>query len=193
MSQGNNTAEWWAGEAGNAYHRRNRVGWRSRIPFWKQILDITGARSVYEFGCGPGWNLSSIKAGAEWDVEVSGQEINDSAGNQGSICGLDIWETDKSFETWNFELTCTVGALIHVPPEDIEGRMKWMIERSCDYVLSVEYESPEEIMIPYRGENDKLWSRPYGKLYQDLGLKMVLQADAGEGFDNCTASLLRLP
>ena len=194
MSQGNNTAEFWSGQFGDEYHRRNRVDWRKRIPFWKQIMEITGARSVYEWGCGPGWNLSAIQSGSEWPAKVWGNEVNKSAASQGIFAGLDIRLKDYGSEIGSeYELVFTAGALIHVEPEYLNFRMNWLIERSCDYVLSIEYESPEERMIPYRGENDKLWSRPYGKLYQDLGLKMVKQFNAGEGFDNCTASLLRLP
>ena len=191
MSQGNNTAEFWSGQFGDEYHKRNRVDWRKRIPFWKQILDMTGARSVYEWGCGPGWNLSAIKADAQWDVQTYGYDANNGAEKIARKAGLFLLQADP--QVGQFELVCTVGALIHVAPEDLKTRMTTLIDLSCDYVLSVEYEYPEEKMIPYRGENDKLWSRPYGKLYQDLGLKMVKQFDAGDGFDNCTASLLRLP
>ena len=39
-------AQFWAGEFGDAYTRRNRVDWLARIPFWFYILNKTQARSV---------------------------------------------------------------------------------------------------------------------------------------------------
>lgn len=193
------TEKVWSGEFGDSYHKRNRVEWRKRIKFWSEILDLTGARSVYEWGCGPGWNLSAIKSAADWDEPpwcrwsptVQGQEINEDAQAQASSAGLAVWDTDDYFLYEQYELTFTCGALIHVPPEYLKDRMQWMIDRSCDYVLAIEYENPTEKMIPYRGQDNLLWARPYGKLYQKMGLKMVATGGAGDGFDDCTFWLLR--
>lgn len=66
------TEEFWTGDFGNEYHKRNRVDWKWRIPFWKKLLEYyVPARSVFEFGCGPGWNLSAINA-ANRDVKTYG-------------------------------------------------------------------------------------------------------------------------
>ena len=72
------TAEFWAGEFGSDYTARNRVDWRKRIPFWREVIELTGARSVFEFGCNAGWNLSSIRR-IERDVQSYGREINGGA------------------------------------------------------------------------------------------------------------------
>ena len=55
------TKQVWSEDFGDAYTARNRVDWIGRKPFWKKILDITGARSVFEFGCNASWNLSAIR------------------------------------------------------------------------------------------------------------------------------------
>ena len=72
------TEEEWAGSFGDAYHARNWVDWQLRIPFWQHIIELTGARSVFEFGCGLGFNLSAIKR-SHPDVVLGGVEINDQA------------------------------------------------------------------------------------------------------------------
>jgi hypothetical protein len=191
------TEEFWRGEFGNQYHERCRVDWRQRIKFWSQILDLTGARSVYEWGCGPGWNLSAIKAASQsdylaqcWEVECCGTEINEQAVSQAQNAGLEVY-TGEASEGETAELVCTVGALIHVDPDYVKDIMQNLIKASSDYVLCVEYESPEKRGIEYRGHKDKLWAMPYGELYRGLGLDIVMQADAGPGFDDCTATLLR--
>lgn len=188
------TAEFWEGDFGNEYHARNRVDWRRRIRFWSEIMDMTGARSVYEWGCGPGWNLSAIKTACAtkpflgWDVRATGFDVNESALYQAGEAGLYVegYETDGIFE-----MAFTAGALIHVAPEDLQRVMQGLIDRSSDYVLAVEYYNPTEKMIPYRGHDNKLWARPYGDLYEKMGLKMVATGGAGEGFDDCVFWLLR--
>ncbi len=57
-------AELWAGEFGDQYLARNQVDWQARIGFWQQMLDVTGARSVFELGASAGWNLSAIRRAA---------------------------------------------------------------------------------------------------------------------------------
>ena len=182
----------WSGDFGDKYHARNRVDWRKRIKFWSQILELTGARSVWEWGCGPGWNLSAIQAGADWPVFCVGTECNPTAINQAQMAALSVDQFGLDDEDV-CELVCTVGALIHVDPETVQDVMRMLVDHSSDYVLCVEYESPKPRPIKYRGRENMLWAQPFARMYEGMGLKMVMQADAGEGFDDCTATLLRKP
>ena len=182
------TEEFWRGEFGDEYTKRNRVDWRARIPFWTHIINKTGARSVVEFGCNAGWNLSAIKR-AYSDVQCAGIEINEIAAIQAVAAGHVIGRT---FGEASSELVFTSGVLIHIEPEELISTMELIVDSSCDYILAVEYEADEETEVEYRGHSGKLWKRPYGKLYQDMGLALVETGNA-EGFDNCTYWLLRKP
>lgn len=187
-----NTEQFWKEEFGAEYHRRNRVDWRARVPFWSDVIHRTGARSVFELGCGPGWNLSAIKR-AYPDVMVYGADVNEIALAQAEMAGLAIAHAEefyKEHESSVFDLTMTVGMLIHVAPDDLERTMAGLVGLSAQYVLSVEYESEQEEEVEYRGHTGKLWRRPFGKLYQDMGLRLIDQWDAGMAFDRCTATLL---
>lgn len=184
--------EWWSGAGGDAYTQRNRVDWRARIPFWKRILDLTGARSVYEFGCNAGYNLSAIRR-AYPDLECFGFDVNRAAVEEARIAGLAAYHAHEieSFPTKG-EIAFTAGVLIHVAPLDLTAFMRRVIDGSCRYVLAIEYNAPEEQEIEYRGEGGLLWRRPYGRLYQDLGLRFVAAWEPDEviGFDNCHAWLM---
>ena len=83
--------------------------------------------------------------------------------------------------------------LIHIPPEELGKAMNKLIRMSSDWVLAIEYEADQEEEIVYRGKKGLLWKRPYGELYQEMGLTMVetgkLQQDVG--FDNCRYWLMR--
>jgi pseudaminic acid biosynthesis-associated methylase len=186
------TKEFWQGVFGDSYHRRNRIDWRARIPFWTRIIADTGARSVHEFGSGAGYNLSAIRR-AYPDVQVSGNDVNEQALYQCNAAGISAWNVMPS--TLRRELVFTCGVLIHIAPEDLKATMQAIINASCDYVLAVEYFSVHEEELVYRDHLGKLWKRDFGKLYCELGLKLVNEGWVGneDGFDNCAWWLLRKP
>jgi len=180
------TTDYWKGEGGDAYTKRCRVDWQARIPFWKMILDKTGVRSVFELGCNAGWNLSAIKS-VNPGVVLSGYDVNADAVYQATSVGLDV---ANNYYRVQAELIFTAGVLIHIPPKDLHMVMIQLMDNSFDYILAIEYYAEEETEIEYRGEMGLLWKRPYGKLYQDMGLELIESGNA-EGFDNCEYNLLR--
>lgn len=187
-------SEFWAGEFGNEYTARNRVDWRRRIDFWGGVLYQTGARSAYEVGCNAGWNLTAIRTAMSiawpvgWPVEVAGEDVNWEAVQQARVAGLNV-DLPRP-DIFPADLIFTAGVLIHIAPDDLEATMRRIVDGSAQYVLAVEYEAETEEMVTYRGHENRLWRRDYGKLYQDMGLTLVRKWNAGEGFDDCTAWLL---
>lgn len=189
----NEQEKFWAGEFGDAYTSRNRVDWRARIPFWREIMKFTGARSVYEVGCNAGWNLSAIREASPHKVEIGGCDLNGDAALHGALAGLDIViGTAKECMAKGYEVIFTAGVLIHVAPENLRAMMQQLIDASAHWVLAIEYAADSEEMIEYRGEKDRLWKRNYGALYEQMGLKMLRTGDA-EGFDRCTFWLMSKP
>lgn len=194
----NNPQEaYWAGIKGDLYLIRNRVDWRARIPFWREIMDRTGARSVYEVGCNAGWNLSAIREVAP-NTEIYGCEINEKSFYMAEIAGFNSIQHGPAAECLSeyghgvMELVFTAGVLIHVAPENLREMMQGIVDASSHYVLAIEYASEAEEMIEYRGELDKLWKRPFGRLYEELGLSVVQTGDA-QGFNRCSYWLLEKP
>jgi hypothetical protein len=82
------------------------------------------------------------------------------------------------------ELVFTAGVLIHVPPAGLDAFMRAIVAASSQYVLAIEYAADVETEIEYRGQMGMLWKRPFGKLYQDLGLTLIETGEA-VGFDRC--------
>jgi hypothetical protein len=48
----------------------------------------------------------------------------------------------------------------------------------------VEYDAEAETEIHYQGHDGLLWKRPYGRLYEGLGLSVV-ETGVAQGFDRC--------
>lgn len=185
MSETQCTADFWAGSFGDEYTKRNRVDWIKRIPFWRDIVAMTGARTILEVGCNAGYNLSALRMVSPMYVMPWGVEINQSAAMQASNLGFCISPEIVHGTTYN--IVFTVGVLIHIAPQDLKKFMQAIIDASAKYVLAVEYFAEKEEEIEYRGHAGKLWKRNYGKLYEDMGLTCIETGflDKDAGFDNC--------
>lgn len=185
------TTDFWSGDFGDQYVKRNRFDWRKRYPFWGKIIDKTGARSVHEVGCNVGYNLTAIRY-VDDIIKVRGEDVNDTALHIAESAGLHVHPAGLQF-TATMELVFTSGVLIHIAPQDLKAFMQRIVEISCDYVLAIEYEAEQEEEVIYRGHAGKLWKRPYGRLYEELGLALVETGILGEndGFDKCRYWLLR--
>jgi pseudaminic acid biosynthesis-associated methylase len=190
--------QFWRQDFGDEYVRRNRVDWRSRVPFWQDIIDRTKPRSVLEVGCGSGWNLRAMRH-VDPSIAVRGVEINQAALQEAADVGLfvaeaSVFELQTEWPESGFDLVCTIGCLIHISPADISRAMDQIISVSNRYVLAVEYADETEVEVEYRGHSQRLWRRPFGTMYQVKGLKLVAQGAApAEAFDKCAWWLLERP
>jgi trans-aconitate methyltransferase len=191
------TVDLWRGNFGNEYHQRNRVEWKGRLPFWESALSYTTPSSVFELGCGPGWNLQAIGAIAP-ATDCHGADVNQDACNEARSRGFDVIFTghrEGEFAgIWPdgcMDLVFTAGCLIHIPSHTLKHTMEGLVDLSARYILAIEYhaDTDTEEPVEYRGQSDALWKRNYGQLYQELGLTLLSQGPA-EGFDDCTYYLL---
>ena len=183
------TTDFWCGSFGDEYLKRNRVNWRARIPFWDRLVQKYGFRSVYEVGASAGWNLSAIKHSISgYNVACHGCEINVMARIQAERAGFELDQipiNSKDSFVDGYELAFTSGVLIHINPEELSETMARIVRASCDYVLAIEYEADTETEVEYRGHSGKLWKRPYGRMYEEMGLTLVETGKLGgqDGFD----------
>jgi hypothetical protein len=68
--------------------------------------------------------------------------------------------------------------------------MTKLAAKSYRWVLAIEYAADTEEQVEYRGHTEKCWKRPYGQMYEALGLRLIETGDAGPGFDKCTFWLM---
>lgn len=176
----------WAGSFGNEYSQRNQIDYSQRLAFWTRIAEFTQCKSVFELGCNRGHNLMALRACGV--PMVSGIDVNEQAVNEARDQALIVGVADHSTIdklSVTFDLTMTVGVLIHLAPKDVRKAMQSLINVSNRYVLAIEYDSWHEEEVLYRGQREALWRRPYGEMYSAMGLQF---ADCGllgghDGFD----------
>ncbi len=159
---------------------------------WDRILskieksDIT---SYLDCGSNIGRNVSFLKKVLP-DAKASIVEL---AKEPYAKC-LKDFEIDVSFHgaiknakfDREFDLVFTNSVLIHVNPEDLLASMGRMYDLSARYILINEYFNRTPVMIQYRGEDDRLFKRDFGKLFiENFNCKVVDYGFLwGHEFDN---------
>ena len=187
----------WTGEFGDAYTRRNRLDWEKRVPFWREMTATLEPENVLEVGCNAGWNLRAIAAAGTNVRQCLGIDANMGAVVEALQAGLNAAQMPAEYMTFDgiFDFVFTAGVLIHVPPATLPRVMENIIRASRRYVLAIEYAAGQEEEVPYRDQRDALWRRPYGALYEAMGLQLKYGgvADQRNGFDDCVYWLLEKP
>ena len=164
----------WKGKFGVNYSIRNKG---IKKNFLRKIIDKKiKIKSVFEFGTNIGNNLDIIKS-INKNTLTSGVEINQFASEIARKKGHKI--TNKSiFELENakkkFDLTMTIGVLIHVNPHQLKFIYKKLFEYSKKYILICEYFNDKPVTIKYRGKFNLLFKRDFAKEIKDkYNLKIV--------------------
>lgn len=157
----------WAGEFGDQYVERNADAGAVRGPFWSEILRLTSPLSVLEVGCNVGANLRWL---ADGNRRVVGVDVNRGAiavleRDVSGVTGVEAPARSLPFGDREFDLTFTMGVLIHQPEESLGAVMDEMVRCSRRFVLVGEYHGSETEEVPYRGVSGALFRRDYGAMF----------------------------
>jgi pseudaminic acid biosynthesis-associated methylase len=182
----------WAGTFGDQYVERNADAGVVRGPFWAEILRLTSPLSALEVGCNVGANLRWL---ADGDRRVVGVDVNRGAlavleREVSGVTGVEAPARSLPFADGEFDLTFTMGVLIHQPEESLGAVMDEMVRCSRRYVLVGEYHGSETEEIPYRGVDGALFRRDYGALFLER-FRTLRLVDSGflgreDGWDDVT-------
>lgn len=166
--------DWWKGEAGDAYTERQADTVAARETLWTKIYNamrMHGAwpHSILEVGANRGQNLEALRRiGRDRnydDLALFAVEPNDKARSHLGALVKAAWPTVD--EAGPAEMVFTSGVLIHIPPDGLKAFCGEIYARSREWIVAIEYFSAEPRMVPYRGENDRLWTRDFGAFYLD--------------------------
>ncbi len=170
----------WAGTFGDDYVARNAasrlLGVKTAM-FSRMLQRVGPISSVLELGANIGLNLRALHALFP-TAKLAAVEINKAA--IGALSALDFVDCHPgsllSFRSdQRFDLTCTIGVLIHIAPEKLSDAYRALYEHSHKYILVSEYYNPTPVEIDYRGHAGRLFKRDFaGELlntYKDLELR----------------------
>lgn len=170
----------WAGDFGNQYIQRNMDEslLAGRLNLMGKVLNhTTRLSSALEIGPNIGLNLKALEMLVP-GIHLTGVEINTEASERlkHNVGCRVVNSSIVDFHTQDtFDLVFTRGVLIHIQPELLPDIYKKMYDLSNGYILVAEYYNPTPVMIPYRGEQDKLFKRDFaGDLMEQFpDLKLV--------------------
>jgi pseudaminic acid biosynthesis-associated methylase len=191
----------WGGEFGDHYVNRNINAGTHRGPFWKNLLAKHPVRNVLEVGCNIGANLRWIAEELS-PQDVYGVDIN--------IKSLEVLRRDLPqvnalwsparllpFRDGWFDMTFTMGVLIHQPENALPLVMSEVVRCSRKYVFCAEYFAETTVEIPYHGHKGALFKRNYSQLYIDLFPELRLCEEGflsrKDGWDDVTYWLFEKP
>lgn len=157
----------WAGEFGNEYIQRNQGSelLASNLNFFTQCLQrAKPLNSCLELGANIGMNLKAFQLLFP-KIELAGVEINAEAHTVlEELLGKDKAVLSSIFDFQSeelYDLTMTKGVLIHIHPEKLPLVYEKLYHYSKRYILIAEYYNPSPVVIPYRGEDDRLFKRDF--------------------------------
>lgn len=166
-----NTQELWRGKFGDDYVRRQAPNLDGRMEIWRRIIP-RNCYSILEVGANTGANLEAIGNLGEYELYAS--EPNDLAREELSSSGFispshvnASFANDIKWPAGIAHLVITSGLLIHIRSDQLIESMREIHRCSSRWIISAEYFSPSEEMIPYRGHKDALWRRDYGSIWLD--------------------------
>lgn len=157
--------EFWAGEFGVEYARRNRdeATIASYSAMWSRILSRTeGVRAALELGCNIGMNLRALSVLLP-SVQLDAVEINASAVMEARRTGADVVQGSihefRPARTW--DLVLIAGVLIHLEPTRLGEVYDLLHLATSRYLCLAEYYNPEPVEVPYRGHRNRLFKRDF--------------------------------
>lgn len=202
-------AEFWRGEFGDSYTDRNASSpeqLRARCAMWCNILSHTLAappRSILEIGANIGLNLRALRALT--DARLLATEPNEKARRRmiedGILAASDVRDGLALSINWPdavADLVFTSGVLIHIHPDNLEASLREIYRCASRWIVTIEYFSDKQEMIPYRGHKDKLFKRDFGGYWLDMfsDLRVIAYGFVWKrvtGLDNLTWWLFEKP
>ena len=190
----NEQLEKWKGKFGNSYTERNEFDWRNRVPAFEKMVTGLDIEDILEVGCNRAYNLLALNEVMKEKANLLGVEPNPHAVRLARNSSSDFGVIEGNaynlpFKDDYFDLCFTCGALIHIPPENINTAIKEIYRVCCSYILAIEYYSQNEEEVVYRGNENMLWKRNFLALYKkefpDLSLVRKGYWGTEDGFDRC--------
>ncbi|HEX7132746.1 MAG TPA: pseudaminic acid biosynthesis-associated methylase [Iamia sp.] len=185
----------WAGDFGSQWVERNGRDFDARAAFWAGLVARFPSRRILEVGAAHGENLRHLSAHARpediWGLDVNRTALDAMgtvAPGTNAAWGL---ARELPFRDGFFDLTFTVGLLIHQPDATLPLVMGELVRCSRRWVMCGEYHADDRTDVNYRGQEGVLVKRDYGRLYAETFPDLVLREEGfltmeEHGFDRVT-------
>lgn len=176
--------EQWKGEFGRAYTDRNSLTPEALDALYRKnfgvarselnrrfLAHIPRSARILEVGCNEGNQLCALR---EMGFQnLYGIEIQDyalrRARNRLEDAHLALATAfEIPYPDGFFDLVFTSGVLIHIAPADLPKALREIHRCAGGFIWGLEYYSPQQMEVTYRGHQSLLWKGDYARLYLNL-------------------------
>lgn len=161
-------AEYWAGEPGEAYIRRNSaIGTRyeDRKSFFDLFKSFNKDSAILEAGCNIGLNLQILQGLGFTNlhgVDIGQKALGIASKSYPNVKFAQADLAELPYEDSQFDVVYTSGVLIHFNPLDaLNVAMKEIYRCSKSVILGFEDYGSEFTSKVYTGRGDFYWKGPY--------------------------------
>ena len=201
MTKRNEQEKFWATKYSEEYILKNsNFDHDLLIKGWKEILkNISTPSNILEFGANIGRNIEALNhiypEATKTAIEISedASKILRDKFKELNVINSSILESEITNDS--FDLSFTMGVLIHIHPNDLKQNLEKVILSSNRYIVIGEYFNRTPVSLTYQGEEEKLFKSDFGKFIlknfsdkielKDYGFLWGHLYDEG-GFDDIT-------
>ena len=165
----NEQEEFWKTKYSQEYIKKNS-NFNRDLPIrgWREILkNVNAPNNILEFGANVGRNieaLSHIYPEAEKTaIELSADASKILRNRYKDLNVINQSILESKITNNSFDLSFTMGVLIHIHPNDLKQNLEKVILSSNRYVVIGEYFNRTPVSLTYQGEEEKLFKRDFGK------------------------------
>lgn len=167
----NDQEVFWSQTYAQEYMAKNASFDRAKgVEGWQRMLAAAGPiTSLLECGCNIGRNIDFLNdvlpQANKSAIELSKPAYDFVTSRFAFDRSFNGPILESDFAPASFDLVYTIGVLIHIHPDNLLANMRKMFDYSNRYVLIGEYFNRTPVMLPYHGEEDRLFKRDFGKLF----------------------------
>ncbi len=161
----------WSKEYSSEYMKRNSIfDIDSGIKAWAKMTQaVPTLESILECGSNIGRNIAVLNhlypSASKSIIELSEGAFKVVTNRYRLLDAFNSSILEADLADRRYELVFTSGVLIHIAPENLMENLKKIYSASSKYILFCEMFSRNPAAVPYRGGNDLLFTRDYGRLF----------------------------
>jgi pseudaminic acid biosynthesis-associated methylase len=169
MSIRNEQEKFWETKYSKEYIQKNsNFNSGLNIEGWKKILKSVSAPSnILECGANIGRNIEALNhiypEAAKTAIEISADASKILRNKYKDLNVINSSILESKITNNSFDLSFTMGVLIHIHPNDLKQNLEKVILSSNRYVVIGEYFNRTPVSLTYQGEEEKLFKRDFGK------------------------------
>lgn len=182
MAKEGESSKRWTGAFGAAYTERNRdetiqevnAEYKERFgvtqtTLFEDLFDgIDRNARILEVGCGVGVQLEILE-GLGFDhlygLDLQRGALKVADRHRQVIRTVQGAAQCLPFDDNSFDIVCTIGVLIHIPPDVIEAALDEIVRCSKRWIIGSEYYAPTQTELLYRGQRGVMWKNDFSDLY----------------------------